>query len=70
MLPWAGLGLPMRNAASPVQRIAKAVVPSVEDDGAIEAKDCEALDLEGLSFAGDGRSGGLKRLRLRSLSRS
>ena len=57
MFRWAGLGLAMRNAASPVQRMANAVVPSVEDAGAIEAKDCEALDLEGSSFAGDGRSG-------------
>ena len=33
MLQWAGLGLAMGNAPSSVQRMAHAVVPSVEDDG-------------------------------------
>ena len=33
MLQWAGLGLAMGNAPNSVQRIANAVIPSVEEDG-------------------------------------
>ena len=33
MLQWAGLGLAMGNAPNSVQRIADAVIPSVEEDG-------------------------------------